>query len=144
MPIPGVSVAKLIPTRSIFFLCDVQTRFRPAIYGFNEVVDTANKMLKVAKLLHIPVLTTVQNSKALGQVVPEIDVSGLGELYLGPFEKTLFSMVIPEVEEAMKNRDIKSVILFGIESHVLFLDLTSASDHHSVSHESSQPSFSNY
>lgn len=47
----------------------------------------------------------------LGNTVKEIDVSDAKV-----FSKTVFSMVIPEVEEVMK-QDVnrKSVVLFGIE-----------------------------
>ena len=47
----------------------------------------------------------------LGNTVADINVSGAKV-----FSKTLFSMVIPEVEEEMKKeRGRKSVVLFGIE-----------------------------
>ena len=47
----------------------------------------------------------------LGNTVTDIDVSGAKV-----FSKTLFSMVIPEVEQELdKEADRKSVILFGIE-----------------------------
>ena len=49
---------------------------------------------------------------ALGHTVSEIDVS----LAKGVFDKTVFSMVIPEVETILKDEESrKSVVLFGIE-----------------------------
>ena len=50
---------------------------------------------------------------ALGHTVSEIDISKV----LGVFDKTLFSMLIPEVEEILKREEEtrKSVVLFGIE-----------------------------
>ncbi|KAJ3483722.1 hypothetical protein NLI96_g6126 [Meripilus lineatus] len=118
------AVAKLVPERTIFFVCDIQSRFRPAIYGFEEVVLTASRMLKVAKVLEIPVLATEQNPKALGPTVPELDLASLGPLFLGAPPKTLFSMVIPEVKKHLQERNIKSVVIFGIESHVCVLQST--------------------
>jgi hypothetical protein len=56
-----------------------------------------------------------------GPTVPEIPLGILAEsnLYLGTFPKTKFGMVIPEVERIVKERDLTSVILLGIEvSHV--------------------------
>lgn len=47
--------------------------------------------------------------------MPELDVDTLGPLFLGRYEKTLFSMATPEVVALLKNRDLKSVVLFGIE-----------------------------
>ena len=51
----------------------------------------------------------------LGSTVPELDTTPLGDLFLGAYEKTAFSMAIPPVLEHLKQRDIKSVVLFGIE-----------------------------
>ncbi|EGO01561.1 hypothetical protein SERLA73DRAFT_176917 [Serpula lacrymans var. lacrymans S7.3] len=119
---PMQQVAKLVPQETVFFLCDVQTRFREAIYGFDALILTANKMLKVAKNMDIPVVVTEQNPKGLGPTVPEIDVASLGSLHVATIDKTLFSMVTPEVKELLKARpNLKSVVLFGIESHVCVL-----------------------
>ena len=54
----------------------------------------------------------------LGNTVADIDVTGAKV-----FSKTLFSMVIPEVEQELeKEADRKSVILFGIEvSRIAFI-----------------------
>ena len=50
----------------------------------------------------------------LGNTVADIDVSGAKV-----FSKTLFSMVIPEVEQELeKEGDRKSIVLFGIEVSV--------------------------
>ena len=54
----------------------------------------------------------------LGNTVTDIDVSSAKV-----FSKTLFSMVIPEVEQELeKEAERKSVVLFGIEvSYILFV-----------------------
>ncbi|KII95963.1 hypothetical protein PLICRDRAFT_34920 [Plicaturopsis crispa FD-325 SS-3] len=116
-------VAKLVPEQTIFLLCDVQTRFRPAIYGFEELLLTINKVLKIAKILEVPVIVTEQNPKALGPTVPEIALDQLGPLHIGTIEKTFFSMVTPELKSLLTNSRpaTKSAVLFGIESHVCVL-----------------------
>ncbi|KAF8803735.1 Isochorismatase hydrolase [Phlegmacium glaucopus] len=112
----------LAPASTIFFLCDVQTKFRPAIHGFEHIVSTTNKMLKLAKLLNIEVVCTTQNAKGLGPTDPAIDLESLGPLLLGPYDKKLFSMIIPEVKSILRARlAVKSVVIFGIESHVCVL-----------------------
>jgi len=82
---------------------------------------TASRMLKVAKVLDVPVIATEQNPRALGPTVPELDTAALGPLYLGSIDKSLFSMLTPEVKKVLQERNIKSVVLFGIESHVCVL-----------------------
>jgi len=116
------NIAKLVPDETVFFLCDLQTRFRSLIHGYEDVVTTTNKMLKVAKVLNIPVLVTEQYPKALGSTAPEIIIDSLGPLHLGTIEKTLFSMVTSEVKAILNtNTRLKSVVLLGIESHVCVL-----------------------
>jgi nicotinamidase-related amidase len=115
-------VVKLVPEETIFFLCDVQARFKAIIHGYNHVVTTSNKMFKIAKVLDIPVVVTEQNPKALGSTAPDIEISSLGPLHLATITKTLFSMVTPEVKDILRNKShIKSVALFGIEAHVCVL-----------------------
>ncbi|KIM67749.1 hypothetical protein SCLCIDRAFT_20771 [Scleroderma citrinum Foug A] len=130
-------IGRLASQRTVFFLCDVQERFRSAIYGFDELVSTINKTLKVAKVnlpislgspqmdnytqvLNIPVIVTEQNPKALGSTAREIDLAALGDLHLGTVPKFAFSMM-PCVKGLLDNRNIDSVVLFGIESHVCVL-----------------------
>ncbi|KAG0253195.1 Isochorismatase domain-containing protein 1 [Mortierella polycephala] len=100
-----------------FFLCDIQEKFRSHIYQFPAVVATAQKMIAAHKILDIPLIVTEQNPRALGITAPELDLSQ-AKMNL---PKTKFSMFIPEVEKELKSNNIKSVVLFGIESHVCVL-----------------------
>ena len=61
-------------------------------------------MLPVAKL-------------ALGPTDPAIDLPSLGQdLLLGPFDKTLFSMLVPDVRAILDTRpSVTSIVIFGIE-----------------------------
>ncbi|KAG8218327.1 Isochorismatase-like protein [Butyriboletus roseoflavus] len=74
------------------------------------------------KVLGISVIVTEQNPKALGTTVPEIDLPALGDLHVATIEKSLFSMMVPEVKALLQERpDVVSIVLFGIESHVCVL-----------------------
>jgi nicotinamidase-related amidase len=115
-------VQRLFSNKTLFFLCDMQTRFRSAVYSFEDVVNTSNKMLRVANVLGCEVVVTEQNPKALGPTVPEINLESIGALHLGSFPKTTFSMVTPPVRTILENRPaIDSIVLFGIETHVCVL-----------------------
>lgn len=115
-------VAKLVPGKTVFFLCDVQTCFKNHVFGFDEVVLTINKMLKIAKVLEIPVVVTEQYPKGLGNTTPDIDLASLGPLHVATVDKGLFSMLTPEVSALLHDRvQVRSVVLFGIESHVCVL-----------------------
>lgn len=54
----------------------------------------------------------LQYPKGLGNTVEEIDTSFFKERI---FPKTKFSMVIPEVEEQLRQLNIENVVLMGIE-----------------------------
>ena len=70
-------------------------------------------------------IVTEQYPKGLGKTVSEIDISNAR----GVYEKTVFSMFTPEVEaELKKEADRRSVVLFGIEVH-LILSLHSQQTH---------------
>ncbi|KAF8982712.1 Isochorismatase domain-containing protein 1 [Entomortierella lignicola] len=98
-----------------FFLCDIQEKFRTLIFQYPSVVATAHKMIKAHKILGVPLIVTEQNAKALGATAGELDISSAK--INAP--KSKFSMYLPEVEKELKG--IKSVVLFGIESHVCVL-----------------------
>nr|CAG8583341.1 14518_t:CDS:2 [Entrophospora candida] len=83
-------------TTTAFLLCDIQERFGSHIYQFPSLVTTAKKMHPKVKDLDI------KNAKVVA-------------------EKTKFSMFVPEIENALKNHNIKSIVLFGIEAHVCIL-----------------------
>ncbi|EIW82471.1 Isochorismatase hydrolase [Coniophora puteana RWD-64-598 SS2] len=116
------NLVRLIPSQTIFFLCDIQSRFKDAIHAFPEVVAISNKMLKFAKVFGIPVIVTEQHPKGLGNTTPEIDLKSLGSLHLATVEKTVFSMLTPEVKVLLDSRkDVRSIVLFGVESHICVL-----------------------
>ncbi|KAI9510967.1 Isochorismatase-like protein [Russula earlei] len=117
-------VVKLIPARTAFLLCDIQTKFRPAIHGFDSVVATGNKLLKVARVLDVPVIVTEQNPKGLGKTDDRLDLRSLGPLHLATIEKSLFSMTTPEFLSLIDGRGFRSFVLAGIESHVCVLQST--------------------
>jgi hypothetical protein len=53
---------------------------------------------------------------ALGPIVPEIDLASLGSLHLATVDKTLFSMLHPQVIPILQSRpSVDSIVLFGIE-----------------------------
>ncbi|KAI5124769.1 hypothetical protein M0805_005403 [Coniferiporia weirii] len=117
-------VVRLAPARTMFFVSDLQSRFRGVIHGFDHVIAVSNKMLKVAKTLDIPVVASEQNPAKLGQTVDELDLRQLGPLHRRTFEKTLFSLLTPEMDEMLKSAEyshIKSIVLMGIESHICVL-----------------------
>ncbi|KAJ2376336.1 hypothetical protein IW150_002046 [Coemansia sp. RSA 2607] len=108
------SLGRLNARSTAFLLCDIQERFRAGIYGFESVVQVAQKMTQAAKILSIPLLVTEQYPKGLGHTAAEIDISHAALVEA----KSKFSMVTPGVSKKLEDLGITSVVLFGIESHV--------------------------
>ncbi|KAK2190078.1 hypothetical protein NP493_90g05012 [Ridgeia piscesae] len=122
MSLPGIilpstmtkakSLGKVAVRSSALFLCDMQEKFRTTISYFPEVIQVAQRLLKTADILDVPVVVTEQYPKGLGPTVSELDVS-----QCPVFPKTTFSMLTPDVLEHMKKLTVKSVLLCGIEAH---------------------------
>ncbi|GAA5882810.1 hypothetical protein JCM16303_002469 [Sporobolomyces ruberrimus] len=131
-------VARLIPSKTAFLCCDIQERFRFHIHSYHSVMAIADKMIRAAKILDVPVIATEQRPQALP--FPAAKPSPTSLIALGstvplplmelpphlhpdwsPLAKTAFSMMVPQVEQQLEEWQTKSVVLFGIESHVCVL-----------------------
>ncbi|KAG8796799.1 hypothetical protein FRC12_000049 [Ceratobasidium sp. 428] len=120
----AIRAVKVDPARTAFFICDLQERIRGVIWKFDDIVYTSNKMLRMAKILNVPVLTTEQHPRVFGATVPELNYNELGPLQIGTFPKTKFSMINNEVEEAIHRHNINGVVLMGIEAQICITQTT--------------------
>ncbi|KAF8076026.1 Isochorismatase-like protein [Lyophyllum atratum] len=120
MPIPT-------PANTIFFLIDLQSVFRSSISGFDHLVFTANKLLKLANIIGCEVVSCTQAARALGPLDPAIDLTSLGPLHVGTYDKTSFSAITPDIQTILQARPaVKNVIVFGIEAHICVLQTSLA------------------
>ncbi|GAU97509.1 hypothetical protein RvY_08791 [Ramazzottius varieornatus] len=110
-------ISRLVANRTAFFCCDMQEAFRANIKYFSEITEIARRMIEGGKILDIPLVVTEQYPKGLKHTVKELNISHAA----GTFPKTLFSMVIPEVENILTEKKLNTVVLFGIEAHVCVL-----------------------
>lgn len=120
------SVGKITPSSTIFFLCDIQDRFRPLIHNSETVIATAQYLTSCASELDIPLIATQQYTKVFGPTTADCFANGQegvdnlmskGRI----FEKKKFSMLTDDLVECMMTdymKDRKSCVLFGIEAHV--------------------------
>lgn len=101
-------------------LCDIQEKFRHAILGFADVVDSARLLLDLARAIGLPVVATEQNPRALGSTVAEIMSSmpaAASPVLL--VQKTGFSMFAePAVLAFLKEHEVSRVLLVGLEAHI--------------------------
>lgn len=111
------------------FICDIQEKFRSAIWEFPKVISTAQKMVKAAKILNTPIYTTTQSAGKLGSTVPELKEL-LPASHSTEIDKTAFSMMVPELTAALtqqasaspatagKPHQPVSAVIVGIETHI--------------------------
>lgn len=111
------SLGQIFPESSILFLCDMQEKLRDRVLYFPQIVSMAARMLKVARILNVPVLLTEQYPQGLGPTVPELGAQGVRTV-----SKTSFSMVPPLQQELDKLPQLKSVLLCGIETQGCILN----------------------
>ncbi|KAK6908939.1 hypothetical protein I203_102945 [Kwoniella mangroviensis CBS 8507] len=110
--------------KSLLLICDVQERFRSAIYGFDYMKNTICKMMEVAKILKLHTLVTEQNPKALGSTIHEITNLLHPARHLGTYPKTKFSMITEGTKYDIDKGQFDTYIVTGIESHVCVLQTT--------------------
>ncbi|KIV80161.1 hypothetical protein PV11_07682 [Exophiala sideris] len=111
----------------VLFVCDVQEKFRTAIWEFPKVISTSTKMVKAAKILNVPIFCTTQNAARLGATVPEItSLLPTDETAKTEVDKTAFSMMVPELQAQLPTNPTSalSVIIVGIETHICVTQTT--------------------
>lgn len=114
MPIPRLRLGQ-----TALLVVDVQERLLPAIHGHEQVLDAVGRLLDGCATLNVPVLATEQYRKGLGATVEAID-RRLGNAICRE-EKLKFSACIEPVRQCLVERQVRSVIVCGIEAHVCVL-----------------------
>ncbi|KAG0161516.1 hypothetical protein PDIDSM_9050 [Penicillium digitatum] len=106
------------------FVCDIQEKFR-AIYEFPKLISTTEKMLRAASNLQIPGYVTTQTAPN-GNTVPELQQHLNGPQILADVDKTLFSMIVPEIEKLLPAPDSTplDVIIVGNGSRICVTQTT--------------------
>ncbi|PWE33809.1 isochorismatase [Maritimibacter sp. 55A14] len=92
---------------------DLQARLMPEIHEGASVLADAERLVRAADLLGLPVLVTEQNPEGLGRTVADLDAVLAGKPVL---RKTVFDACAgSDLLEAMP---AKSVVVAGCEAHV--------------------------
>lgn len=107
---------------------DIQERLVPAIHESARVVDVAQRLIRAARRLSIPVWASEQYPKGLGPSVPEL------ASHLRPDEilvKTAFSCAKePALSAYIEDLRRRQIVLCGMESHVCILQTAIDLKHH--------------
>ncbi|KAI9780468.1 MAG: hypothetical protein M1839_006742 [Geoglossum umbratile] len=103
------------------FICDLQEKFRPVIWGYPSVIATAQKMIKACQILNIPIYATTQSRGKLGETCPELSLESAVE----HVDKSMFSMWVPDIRKHFELADgPHEIVIVGIESHICVTQTT--------------------
>jgi len=97
---------------------DIQEKLLPPIFNKDQLVRNSQLLLRLAKILSIPIMLTTQYSKGLGATVPEIasllnGTQPIDKLEFGCFGSNLFRSALKALPG---NRN--TVLLCGMETHI--------------------------
>lgn len=112
----GMRRGQVTASSSMFFLCDVQERFRAIIHNSETVIAKASFLNESLHILKVPTVITEHYPKAMGRTVDDITKHDNAQI----FEKKLFSMLTEEVQAQIPSSDT-DIIICGIEAHVCVL-----------------------
>ena len=101
---------------ALLLLIDFQVRLMPVISGKEELTEKTETMIRGCRLLDVPILTTQQYTKGLGDTIPELK-DALGEFK--EIEKITFSCCgTPEFMAKLEETGRKNIIVTGVEAHI--------------------------
>jgi nicotinamidase-related amidase len=97
---------------------DIQEKLLPPIFNKDTLVKNSQLLIRLAKILSIPLMVTTQYSKGLGATVPEIaslltDVPAFDKMEFSCFGSDPFRA---RLKSLPGNRN--TVLLCGMESHI--------------------------
>ncbi len=108
---------RIMVDNSVLVIVDVQEKLFNVVLNREQVLKNILKLVKISKLLRIPIIITEQYPQGLGKTVPEL-VQELGEHY-SPIEKTTFSCFgSQEFRERVSEIGRKNLLITGIEAHI--------------------------
>ncbi len=100
-------------------IIDIQERLFPVIYEKETLLNNCKTLIGGLAELNLPLITTQQYTKGLGETLPEIktvipDFSFIEKRSFSCFDE-------PEVVNKLEASETKNIIICGIESHVCVL-----------------------
>ena len=101
--------------QAIIVVVDMQEPFLRTVFEREKVIENVARLLRGAKILRAPIMSTVQNLKSMGDVIPEIR----SLLPSPPIDKMTFSCYADRRFSTEVDRSgRKQILLCGVESHI--------------------------
>jgi len=108
-----------VKEETVLVVIDLQERMMRAIENADAVAQRVATLVAGAEALGIPVITTQQYTKGLGETIESVRAAYTSFSYI---EKSAFSaMGEPAFVDALAKAGRKTVLICGVESHVCVL-----------------------
>jgi nicotinamidase-related amidase len=109
---------QLVAESCVLAVVDIQEKLLPPIFNKQELVKNSQLLIRLAGILHIPVLVSTQYSKGLGQTVPEIasllnGISAFDKLEFSCFGKDEFCSAAKSLPGSRS-----TLLICGMEAHI--------------------------
>ncbi|MFA9477198.1 isochorismatase family protein [Phycisphaerales bacterium AB-hyl4] len=114
-----MAIARIRLEETAVLIVDVQERLVPVMHEPEYLVAQVGRLMDAAAALGLPTLITEQYPKGLGATVPEL--AERASTAVCNHEKTRFSSCIDPVRDELRRRNIRTVLVAGIEAHVCVL-----------------------
>ena len=107
---------RLVREHAQLVVVDIQERLLPSIADYGGVVAQAERMIRAAGVLELPITVSEQYPRGLGATVPAIQAAAQGAVRC---EKMTFSFCADEgCWRRISSLERPQVLLVGIETHV--------------------------
>ena len=108
----------LEPDQCALIVVDIQQKLLPPIFNKEQLVKNSQLLIRLAKILELPILVTTQYSKGLGATVPEIaslleGVTAIDKLEFGCFGSETFRSQLQGLRG-----DRNTILVCGMEAHI--------------------------
>jgi len=118
LPLSDIARSPLQAENCTLVVIDIQQKLLPPIFNKEQLVRNTSLLVRLARILDIPVLVTTQYAKGLGETVPEIlslvgDTKPIDKLEFSCFGKDSFCSAVKSVPG---NRN--TMLLCGMETHI--------------------------
>jgi nicotinamidase-related amidase len=114
----GIARRPLEAAHCALAVIDIQEKLLPPIFEKERLLRNAQMLVRLANVMHLPVLVTTQYTRGLGAIVPEIasllpDAKTIDKLSFGCFGHDEFCSAVKQLP-----RQRNTLLVCGMEAHI--------------------------
>jgi len=115
----AMAIPRFQAGRTGVLVVDMQEKLLPLVAGHEALLSGAERLCRGAMALDVPLLFTEQYRKGLGDTASALHAAR--EAAVACPEKLKFSACVEQVRSAVFERDLRGLVVCGIETHICVL-----------------------